>query len=92
MFGRIAKAYKALRLLMAAEKAWEKGLERGEKKMGNTKWGFLIGGIGAVLVTVGTLIRGEITMVEAIPLLIVEIGVVWGIFGGRDALKKIGKS
>lgn len=52
--------------------------------LSKTKWGALLGGTGVILTTVGALVKGNISLANAIPTLLTEVGIILGIFGIRD--------
>ncbi len=51
-----------------------------------TKVGILLGGLGALLTTVGAYFGGALSLAAAIPAIITELGVILTVFGIRDAL------
>ena len=53
-----------------------------------TKTGAVLISIGTILVTAGKVLSGDLDLLTAVPLFIVEIGVLDTLFGIRDALDK----
>jgi len=89
MFGRIGRGITALRLLSRCESAFKRGLEA--PMMGKTKWGALLAGIG-LLCTIGAKIAsGDAALITSLPEILAVVGGIVAVFGGRDALAKIGK-
>ena len=87
MFGRLVRAVKAYRLLGRCEDAFLDGLE---KPMSKTKIGALMAGLGLLLTLGATVLTGDVSIADALPQALAIIGGVLAVFGGRDALKKIG--
>ena len=91
MVGTLRDAIRALKLLSAAKSAWHKGLEgKMEPKNWKTKTGAIIGGIGTILLLVVQVIEGDMSLSVALPSALATVGAVIAVWGGRDAIAKIG--
>lgn len=98
MFGKIRKAYNALRLLSKAEGAWKRGLKQGADEMPpkaglNVGWvtnvGAAVVAVAAVLSLIGRLMQGDGSFMELLPTLVEHIGYAVAIIGGRRAVAKL---
>ena len=92
MFGKIRKAYNALRLLSKAEGAWKRGLERGGVLMDKpmlksaTVWGAILLAAGTLFTLLGQWLGGSMDFATALPKLIEVVGMLVVIIGGRRAI------
>ena len=92
MFGRIKKAYNALRLLSKAGGAWKRGLERGGVLMDKpmlksaTVWGAILLAAGTLFTLLGQWLGGSMDFATALPKLVEIVGVLVVILGGRRAI------
>lgn len=55
-----------------------------EGKISKTKTGVFVGGVGAVLTTLGALLQGNVGLIQGVQQLATEVAVVLGLFGIRD--------
>jgi hypothetical protein len=89
--GKVAKAYKALRLLIAVEKAYKKGVSRMDKPMmaSMTVWGIVIAEAAKVLKHLAELLGGTMAFGEFLPIVATAVGIVIAAIGARKAVGKV---
>jgi hypothetical protein len=89
MFGQLGRALRLYRLYCQCEAALKAGA--GKPTMSKTKLGAVIAAVGAICVIAAKAINGEMTWIMALPEILTIVGTVVAVFGGRDAIAKIGQ-
>ena len=94
--GRIKRAYKAARLLMKADKAYQSGLKKGgelmaDKAMMNsaTFWGVVLHQGSQIIERFADAIQGSVGWEDLVAKAATSIGLIVAAFGARRAIGKL---